>query len=1327
MSFPDTKTICRYLRKAVYSRPAVAAILILMMALVLPAGLAAQQQSFVYVNNQDTVNTVSGFSVSNTGALTPIAGSPFLTNGSGSTVTCYGLDRMAANAAKGLLFVSNPGDQTISVFQVSATTGVLTLAPGSPVRSGITPDGCGGMSLAATPDGNFLMVSGNGQIQSFNVAADGSLTPAVLTSNVPSTNVSMKISSNGQFLAVSDEGAVSLFTINADGSLTAAANSPLLLNGTRQLAGLEFTCAGDRLYGNETSVSSSAIDVWSVSATTGLAPITGSPFTKISIPHSSIFGPQPDSNIIALSIDDTKMFTSSQLSNQVLSYSFAPDGSLNTNSSGISAAGTPSTIHVPAGISVDAGGHFLYVADDTFGVAVFNIAFDGTLTSLSDVATIPGQEMQGVLAYPPRSCVLGDLQVSFQTLSANVETGSNVTYSIDVNNLGATAASATITDAIPAGLTFMSCSVTGGGACTGTNPHEITIPTIPAGGKQTITIVAHVGLDQTDGTSISDTATITRSSVTDTNSANDSATASFTVTAQANAPTTLLVPNVSGVQGGSAALTATLSKNLNSALVSGKTITFTMNGTAVGSAATGDDGTASLIIQLASTLATGTYPISASFAGDAQFAASSNSATLTVTPPIVNKPVLTVVPTPQSMTYGGTAPTAYPYTIIGFVNGDTSAVVSGTATCIANQNNAVPPTPISATSPAGPYAITCNVSGLSAANYTIVSGTGVLTINPAPLTVVVNDANRLYGDPNSFTSTVTGAVNGDNSATIIAYVTQALPTSPVGTYGVSAQPASTNYTVTSVTNGTLTITKAPLSLVINNAARTFSAPNPPFTGTLVGLKNSDNIIPNYTTTAIAGSPIGSYPITASTFQDPGFKLNNYNLSVTDGTLTITAAQLIVTAANTSRAYGATNPVFTGTIVGLRSGDNITATYSTTATATSPIGTYSIIPTLVDPNGALVNYTVSIVNGTLTVNQAQLTVSITNASRVYGAANPVFSGTISGLQNGDVITATYTSGGLTASVGTFPITPVFTDPGAVLPNYHVVVTGGVLTITRAPLTVTAVGGTRTYGAANPAATITGLKNGDNITAIYNTPTLNSSPNNYTLTPVLVDPSGLLSNYLVTTKTATLTITKAPLKITANSATVVLNTAAPGFTATYTGLVAGDTEANLTGTLTCTAVVSSVGTHPITCSGQTSPNYTITFAGATATVDYAPVGVCTAGPGHQILAPISPDGSTTFVQSTTTIIPIQFRVCDAAGTAVSTNGVVTNFKLIQSITGGVSTNLSQGQSTGFAFNAATQNYVLNLSTSSPTNLTAGTTYVYQITLNDGSSITFQFSMI
>ena len=88
--------------------------------------------------------------------------------------------------------------------------------------------------------------------------------------------------------------------------------------------------------------------------------------------------------------------------------------------------------------------------------------------------------------------------------------------------------------------------------------------------------------------------------------------------------------------------------------------------------------------------------------------------------------------------------------------------------------------------------------------------------------------------------------------------------------------------------------------------------------------------------------------------------------MTNGTLTVTGAVLSVTANNATRPYGAANPVFSGTITGIQNGDNITATYATTATMTSPVGTYPIVPTLVDPSNKLPNYAVTTNNGILTI-------------------------------------------------------------------------------------------------------------------------------------------------------------------------------------------------------------------------------------------------------------------------------------------------------------------------------------------------------------------------
>ena len=107
----------------------------------------------------------------------------------------------------------------------------------------------------------------------------------------------------------------------------------------------------------------------------------------------------------------------------------------------------------------------------------------------------------------------------------------------------------------------------------------------------------------------------------------------------------------------------------------------------------------------------------------------------------------------------------------------------------------------------------------------------------------------------------------------------------------------------------------------------------------------------------------------------------------NGTLTVGQATLTVTAGNASRAYGVANPAFSASATGAINGDTFSFTESTTATTSSPVGTYAIVPVATGTN--LANYTVVYVNGTLTVGQATLTVTAGNASRAYGVANPAF--------------------------------------------------------------------------------------------------------------------------------------------------------------------------------------------------------------------------------------------------------------------------------------------------------------------------------------------------
>ena len=148
---------------------------------------------------------------------------------------------------------------------------------------------------------------------------------------------------------------------------------------------------------------------------------------------------------------------------------------------------------------------------------------------------------------------------------------------------------------------------------------------------------------------------------------------------------------------------------------------------------------------------------------------------------------------------------------------------------------------------------------------------------------------------------------------------------------------------------------------------------------------------NCTTTATPASPAGTYPITCTAGT---LAATNYVFVFVDGTLTVNPAPLTVTVANASRAYGAANPAFTGTITGIKNGDVITATYSTTAT--SPARWERIpSPRLWWIPAACSGTMLSPSPGTLTITAAALVVTANNAARLYGDPNPVFTGTIAG--------------------------------------------------------------------------------------------------------------------------------------------------------------------------------------------------------------------------------------------------------------------------------------------------------------------------------------------
>jgi hypothetical protein len=132
------------------------------------------------------------------------------------------------------------------------------------------------------------------------------------------------------------------------------------------------------------------------------------------------------------------------------------------------------------------------------------------------------------------------------------------------------------------------------------------------------------------------------------------------------------------------------------------------------------------------------------------------------------------------------------------------------------------------------------------------------------------------------------------------------------------------------------------------------------------------------------------------------------------------------------------------------------------------------------------------------------------------------------------------------------------------------------------------------------------------------------------------------------------------------------------------------------------------------GTGSTSYVVQYSG----------GSCLGSPGHQVLQPVNPDGSSAFKKGST--VPIKFRVCDALGTSIPDPELVTSFKLVKKVSGTVESVVLENPTsttpdTAFRWDATAQQWIFNLSTK---NLAGNYTYYYAIDLNDGTKITFHF---
>ena len=441
-----------------------------------------------------------------------------------------------------------------------------------------------------------------------------------------------------------------------------------------------------------------------------------------------------------------------------------------------------------------------------------------------------------------------------------------------------------------------------------------------------------------------------------------------------------------------------------------------------------------------------------------------------------------------------------------------------------------------------------------------------------------------------------------------------------GAFNSFAERAQVEMFKTTTTAGDILSRQQTATLTANDATRVYGDVNPTLTATMSGINAIDAYVNSQfndlyqataSTTATQASNVGQYAITGNANGSEYFS-QRYQLVRQDGKLTVTPAQLIVSADAKTKVYGDLDPALTYQVSGLKRGDTAGAVLnggSLSRVAGENVGVYGI------NQGGLglvsSNYTLNYQGNNLTITKALLNVIADAKTKVYGDADPSLTYQVSGLKNGDTAGAVLNGGSLSRvageNVGVYGINQG--GLGLVSANYDLSYQGNNLTITKALLNVIADAKTKVYGDADPALTyqVSGLKNGDTAGAVLNGGGLSRvAGENVGVYGINQGDLALNSgNYDLSYQGNNLTITKALLNVIADAKTKVYGDADPSLTYQVSGLKNGDTAGSiLTGGLN-RAAGENVGVYGINQGdlALNSGNYDLSYQGNNLTITKA----------------------------------------------------------------------------------------------------------------------------
>lgn len=314
--------------------------------------------------------------------------------------------------------------------------------------------------------------------------------------------------------------------------------------------------------------------------------------------------------------------------------------------------------------------------------------------------------------------------------------------------------------------------------------------------------------------------------------------------------------------------------------------------------------------------------------------------------------------------------------------------------------------------------------------------------------------------------------------------------------------------------------------------------------------------------------------------------------------------LCIKVHDAQRLYGSPDPEFEYDITGFVNGETLNEvsvfpTITSQATINSHVGKY-----LISADGAVAqNYMFTYENGILNISPAPLSVEVVNCERNYGNQNPSFSLNYIGLKNGEnaplwLEKPIYsTDASILSPIGDYEI-----NATATAKNYEIgKIKPGKLTIKPAVLLISATNKRRLYYEENPdlTYTISGFKNGDDISALTTLPQLTTSAlitSNVGEYEIKAEGGVSTPNYEMSYKNGILSVNPRTLSVSVGSYERVYGAENPEFVFSYDGFVAGDTEKDLkklpTATTSATKL-SHTGSYPIYITGGEALNYKLKY--------------------------------------------------------------------------------------------------------------------------------------